>query len=197
MDIGDRPPHPWSVEGEGLGPTSTVGEFLEDWLAGKRSRRVSTYAFHEVHVRRYLVPYLGNLRLDGLRAAHIERMYVFLAQNDGHGASPLSVPSLAGTSATLTSALNTAVQRGLLESNPAARSRVLGSGRSVHGRLEEEVETSLHLAIFTGTVLINGEQETVTIEADSWADALEKLDHQYGHDSEFVLRADGIAMLTG
>jgi hypothetical protein len=173
-----------------LGPTSTVGEFLEDWLAGKRPRRVSTYAFHEAHVRRFLVPYLGKLRLDGLRAAHIERMYVFLAQNDGHGAS-LSVPSLAGISATLTSALNTAVHRGLLDNNPAARAGLLGPAGAVHGRPEEEVKTSPHPQIFTGMVWVNGEKETVTIEADSWADAIERLDHHYGRDSEFVLRPTG------
>jgi hypothetical protein len=187
MDTGDRTPQGWSAEAEGLGPTSTVGEFLEDWLAGKRPHRVSTYAFHEAHVRRFLVPYLGKLRLDGLRAAHIERMYVFLAQNDDHGAS-LSVPALAGISATLTSALNTAVHRGLLDNNPAARAGLLGPARAVHGRPEEEVKTSPHPQIFTGMVRVNGEKETVTIEADSWADAIERLDHHYGRDSEFVLR---------
>lgn len=100
--------------------SSTVEDFLEDWLWGKQSLRPSTHASNEVHVRRYLVPYLGKLRLDGLHAGHVQRMYRVLAEQDRRDGKPLSVSSLRRIHATFMSAMNTAVRRGLLERNPAA-----------------------------------------------------------------------------
>jgi integrase len=101
-------------------PSSTVENYLEEWLWGKQSLRPSTHASYETHVRRYLVPHLGNLRLDGLSAAHVQRMYRLLANQEGRGGKQLSVASLRRIHATLMSALNTAVRRGLIDRNPAA-----------------------------------------------------------------------------
>src|SRR3954471_23743277 len=89
--------------------SSTVEDFLEDWLWGKQSLRPSTHASYEVHVRRYLVPFLGKLRLAGLQAGPVQRMYGLLAERDGGGGKPLSVSSLRRIHATLMSAMNTAV----------------------------------------------------------------------------------------
>ena len=99
----------------------TVGEYLDTWLTGKQSLRESTRQSYEVHVRRYLKPHLGDLLLVELRPAHIERMYRLIgAAGDQEGGVPLSVASVRRIHATLTSALNTAVRRGLVERNPAA-----------------------------------------------------------------------------
>lgn len=96
----------------------TVGEYLDEWLWGKQSLRPSTHAAYEAHVRRYLAPMLGGLPLDQLRPVHIERMYRELAAEcDGRS---LSVSTLHRVHATLMSALNTAVKRGVIERNPAA-----------------------------------------------------------------------------
>jgi len=47
----------------------TVGKYLtEQWLPGKRKLRPSTRARYEQFIRLYLVPYLGDLPLTGLRA---------------------------------------------------------------------------------------------------------------------------------
>lgn len=99
---------------------TTVGEYLTTWLAGKQSLRPSTRQSYEIHVRKYLTPHLGNLSLDALRPLHIERMYNEIAMADEARVRPLSHASLRRIHATLTSALNTAVRRGLLERNPAA-----------------------------------------------------------------------------
>ena len=96
----------------------TVGEYLEEWLWGKQSLRPSTHAAYETHIRRYLAPRLGGLPLEQLRPVHIERMYRDLA-SDEHGRA-LSVSTLHRVHATLMSALNTAVKRGLIDRNPAA-----------------------------------------------------------------------------
>src|SRR5688572_15826765 len=98
----------------------TVGEYMESWLWGKQSLRPSTHAAYEIHIRRYLVPYLGNLSIEALRPLHVQRMYRELAmRHDEHGRG-LSVATLRRIHATLMSAMNTAVRRGLIERNPAA-----------------------------------------------------------------------------
>lgn len=97
----------------------SVGEYLENWLWGKQSLRPSTHAAYESHVRRYLAPMLGGIALADLRPLHIERMHRHLAtaEEDRPG---LSVSTLHRLHATLMSAMNTAVKRGLIERNPAA-----------------------------------------------------------------------------
>lgn len=101
-------------EGSGL-----VAEYLENWLWGKQSLRPSTHAAYESHVRRYLVPMLGTIALQDLRPLHIERMYRHLAAAD-EDRPGLSVSTLHRLHATLMSALNTAVRRGVIDRNPAA-----------------------------------------------------------------------------
>ena len=100
--------------------SSTVGDYLEAWLTGKRSLRPSTYASHEAHVRRYLVPYLGQLPLDGLRSHHIERMYRLLADQGGQRRGPLSESGMRRIHSTLATAMNAAVDSGLLDRSPSA-----------------------------------------------------------------------------
>lgn len=99
----------------------TVGEYLDRWLAGKQSLRDSTRLSYGVHVRKYLKPHLGALPLSELRPVHIERMYQLIGSgDDDKRTARLSVASLRRIHATLTSALNTAVRRGLVVRNPAA-----------------------------------------------------------------------------
>ena len=44
-----------------ISATSSVAEYLEDWLWGKQSLRPSTHRSYETHVRRYFTPHLGDL----------------------------------------------------------------------------------------------------------------------------------------
>ncbi len=53
----------------------TVGSYHDDWLAGKARLRASTRRTYAEHIRLYLTPALGHLRLDQLDAVDIERMY--------------------------------------------------------------------------------------------------------------------------
>lgn len=176
--------------------TSTVEAFLQAWLEAKQSPLCPpTYASHEADVRRYLVPYLGNLPLDGLRPAHIERMYRLQAHSDGHGEAPLSVASLRRIHATLTSALNAAVKQGLLDRNPAVPVR-LPRGTQVRAASTKEpvLESGPQPSSrYGGMLWIEGAAEPVNFDAASWGDAIALLDDQYGQDSEFVLRTDKAA----
>lgn len=99
-------------------PDLTVGMYLDEWLWGKQALRPSTHASYETHVRRYLSPALGQLPLGALRHLHVERMYRNLAEAECGRA--LSNATMRRIHATLMSAMNAAVRRGLIERNPAA-----------------------------------------------------------------------------
>src|SRR3954451_25286683 len=90
---------------EAITSSSTMEDFLEDWLWNKQSLRPSTHASYEVHVRRYLMPFLGKLHMDELHDGHVQRMYRVFADQDGRGGKPLSVSSLRRIHATLMSAM--------------------------------------------------------------------------------------------
>ncbi|ESZ99797.1 site-specific recombinase XerC [Frankia sp. CcI6] len=119
----------------------TVARYLDDWLDGKASLAASTRRSYEEHVRLYLKPGLGHLRLADLRDHHIEQLYAAmrLIGRDLHGRKrspllvrllevrkddpnhrrPLSASRLRRVHATTMSALNSAVKRKKLGVNPA------------------------------------------------------------------------------
>ncbi len=131
----------------------TVGAYLDDWLAGKARLRASTRRTYAEHIRLYLTPALGHLRLDQLDAVDIERIYTAIrnlgsstgrapspemkamlaARQRTQPARPLTAARLRRIHATLMSALNTAVKRRLLPVNPASYVE-LDTGRRPQGR---------------------------------------------------------------
>ena len=58
----------------------TVEERLIQWLAGRRTIRKNTYRSYESHIRLYLVPHLGRIRIDRLRADHVEAMFTAIEE---------------------------------------------------------------------------------------------------------------------
>lgn len=91
-------------------------DFLEDWLAGRRSIRASTHRQYAEHIRLHLIPALGGYRLTRLRQRHVE------AWVSGPHPSPkgsLSPATVGKVLVTLRSALATAVPRRIPD-NPAA-----------------------------------------------------------------------------
>jgi len=95
---------------------AAVGEYLDQWLAGKRSLRPSTLKSYREHVEIYLRPSLGDLRLRELRADHVDRLLAALAT--GADARQLSPATQRRVYATLRGALNAAVAHRLLPYNP-------------------------------------------------------------------------------
>lgn len=104
----------------------TVGQWLQQWLTelpvlgGARGKPVkaSTITGYADHVRLYLEPVLGRVRLRDLRPAHVQRMINDLA------AGERTATTVARVHAALSSALARAVKRGLIAYNPAARTMV-------------------------------------------------------------------------
>jgi integrase len=99
--------------------TDTVGKYLTDWLAGAADLRASTAHGYRGHIERYLVPHLGDLRLDKLRAEHIERMFADIIAANAQRKRQVGAATLHRVRATLRSALSDAVMRRLIPDNPA------------------------------------------------------------------------------
>jgi len=99
--------------------TISVGEYLESWLQGKASLRASTRLSYRGHLYCYLIPHLGHYRLSELRAHHVEQMYRQIVGDNPRRDRPVGAATLRRIHATLLSALNTAVRRGLIPRNPA------------------------------------------------------------------------------
>jgi integrase len=117
-----------------------VGEYLEQWLAGKASLRSSSRKSYEEHVKLYLAPGIGHLRMSDLRDLDIERLYAamrllgqpeattapsaelerLLRARKASNPKPLSDATIRRVHATLMSALNNAVKRKRIAHNPAA-----------------------------------------------------------------------------
>jgi integrase len=95
--------------------SQTVGQFLARWLndVAKPSVRPSTYAFYALLTNRYLIPSLGNIKLDRLSPQHVQAMLNSRTQD---GLSPRSVHHLR---AVLRAALNQAIDWGLILRNVA------------------------------------------------------------------------------
>jgi len=107
----------------------TVGTYLGDWLVGKGALRPSTARSYQAHLDRYLLPYLGHLRLADLRTVDIERMYAAIAKGNAGRERPVGPATMRRIHATLQSALNTAVKRRVLAFNPAAHVELAAAPR--------------------------------------------------------------------
>jgi len=111
----------------------TVRTWLEQWLEGKVNLRPTTRRSYESHLRLYLVPHLGHVRLRDLSATHLERMYAAIRSDSGRreagGERQTGPATIRRVHATLSSAMNTAVKRRLLAYSPAQHVELEPSAR--------------------------------------------------------------------
>lgn len=99
----------------------TVGDYLVEWLEERRVKLApSTYTSYELHVRRYLVPLIGQLRLAALIPSDVRRMQAELAATPGARGQALSSGTIDLIHSTLSHALNVAVKDRRIERNAAA-----------------------------------------------------------------------------
>jgi integrase len=125
--------------------TPTVGEWLTEWLAGRRNLRRNTRRLYEAHVRLYLVPHLGHIRLDRLRVAHLDAMFTAIEDRNTlihtarasadeairasvKGQRPVGAATQQRVRGVLRKALNDAIRRSLIITNPACHVE-LASGK--------------------------------------------------------------------
>ena len=99
----------------------TVGEWMERWLADviQPNKAHRTYATNRQQVRTHIIPSIGRVKLEGLRKAHVDRLYADLlrAKPEGSGLAPSSVRRV---HAVLHAALEEAVRGDLIPRNPTA-----------------------------------------------------------------------------
>mgnify|MGYP005814676043 FL=1 len=100
--------------------TMTFGQFLtERWLPSLQAHvRATTLAGYSRHVRVYLVPQLGGIRLDRLTGADLAAFYGRL-RKEGVKGKPLAENTVARIHATVSRALADAVETRLRATNPA------------------------------------------------------------------------------
>src|SRR5215469_720332 len=106
------------------GRAVTTGEWLEHWLASRTSPAASTVRSYAGHVRLYLKPYLGQVVLAELSAAHVQAMFTAITRHQQARGSPVSAATLSRIRATLRAALNAAIRSGLICDNPAGRAEL-------------------------------------------------------------------------
>ena len=61
--------------GQALDGKITVGEWLGLWLAGRKKLRANTHRSYESHIRLYLAPVIGHIRLDKLGVADVAAVF--------------------------------------------------------------------------------------------------------------------------
>lgn len=107
-----------AAQGEAPPARVTVAEYLVRWLEAERARlRLATWRSRELHVRRYIGPAIGGLRLARLAPADVERMTTALVD------AGLAARTAASARVTLRRALGDALRDGLVVRNAAALAR--------------------------------------------------------------------------
>lgn len=98
-------------------PRTTVAAYLTDWIAARRDRvSPATWRECERHVRSYIVPSIGGLRLADLRASDVDRLLAGI----GRAGHPMTAHHVRST---LRRALYDAQRDGLVQINAASLAR--------------------------------------------------------------------------
>ncbi|MGW3964230.1 tyrosine-type recombinase/integrase [Amycolatopsis sp. NPDC005003] len=122
--------NPTTLDGAS-GSAVTVAQWLRLWLESRENLAPSTMRSYAMHTRRHLIPHLGREPVAELTPARLQAMFTSLIRTHAAAGRPLSTATLQRIHATLRAALNAAVRRGLLVSNPA-RFVELPSGQKPH-----------------------------------------------------------------
>lgn len=69
-----------AAERDTSGRRQLLGDYLKEWLGARPDIKPSTQASYAYHVYRYLIPFLGNIRLEDLAVSHIAAMCAELRQ---------------------------------------------------------------------------------------------------------------------
>ena len=79
----------------------TVGDYLNEWIAGHVEVKPKTRLEYGKIIRLYLNPRIGAIRLQGLRPTEVSRLYQDLLESGGRGGGALSPRSVEYTHAVL------------------------------------------------------------------------------------------------
>ncbi|MEU6036149.1 tyrosine-type recombinase/integrase [Actinomadura sp. NPDC047616] len=185
--------------GQDLARSITVGEYLDQWLAGRKALRESTRRSYADHIRLYLKPHLGDIRLERLRVADVDRMFeaidelndlITQARESGdpklraqvQGRRVVGAASKQRIRATLRSALNKAIKQRLIEVNVAALVE-LPSGKAPKALIwtdERIAEWRKNLDVYIQTVNAQRKRQRIADPAKCTGNKINRLDAYIG-----------------
>lgn len=97
-----------------------MGELIDQWFElAKADLSPSTVRGYERSIKSYILQTLGDVPLDRLRVAQIDRFYAQLRERGGQHAGPLATATVRQVHAVLRRALRQGVRWGWTETNPA------------------------------------------------------------------------------
>ncbi|HEY3239153.1 MAG TPA: hypothetical protein VGL92_06295, partial [Acidimicrobiia bacterium] len=136
----------------------TVGEHLDRWLEGLEAEdpplSPNTIDLRRIHVRAYLKPGLGAVPIQRLDLDQIRRWRTKLAAEGGRWGGPLSKSTVAGAARTLFTALEAAVDSGLIPRNPA-KARAKKGKRQAEQRQPPKCWTAAELQRFLAVTAVS------------------------------------------
>jgi hypothetical protein len=109
-----------AADSEGVVAGCTVGQWLAHWLTTKAALRPSTRQGYATHIRLYLIPHLGRIRLHELASRDINALLAALAAHPSPTGRRLSPATVVRIHATLRTALNAAVRTRFRRGDPRA-----------------------------------------------------------------------------
>lgn len=101
--------------------TKTFGAFLEEWLDTyiKPNKSPTTYSGYEKHVKNYIIPALGNKKLQHLKTLNIQKFYNRLLKESPLSGKPMKPKTVQNIHMNVRAALSQAVKLDLIKKNPA------------------------------------------------------------------------------
>lgn len=103
----------------------TVTEFLERYLEDvRRNLSPATTRDYRGVIERYLEPEFGHMKLQELTRAKVQQVYNSLRKKSNRSDKPLKASTIKHINLVFKSALNVAVDEGLIKDNPARKVRI-------------------------------------------------------------------------
>lgn len=101
----------------------SVEDFMKIWIERHgRNLKAKTLSTYEAHLRLYIIPRLGNMKMQEVRPSDLEKYFSGLLENGGQGGRDLSPRTVAYDGAILKKSFRYAFEvEGIIASNPAAR----------------------------------------------------------------------------
>jgi integrase len=112
-----------NAAGESVDPSkTTLAEFLDRWLRDWAALNVGGKALERYQsvVKLYVVPHIGTIQVQKLRAVHLQELYAKLLRAGGRGGRPLSAGSVGNVHRVLHRALGHAATWGVVAQNAVA-----------------------------------------------------------------------------
>jgi hypothetical protein len=146
----------------------TVGQWLETWLAAKRTRRTTTRGYAS-HIKNHLTPRIGHIRLDRLNVGHVQEMFgaikdhneVIVAENEArHAQVARCTPGKAGAP-NARERERLSAERAVLAGMPPFRRP---TGPATRQRIRSTLRAALNAAIARQLIVFNAAEH---VELDS------------------------------